>query len=138
MTTRHTFRCTGTCDIDDSALKWARQLPCADHGDVDWAILDDLQCLLSEERHEFHAAWLRSGSELEKDVYLCWFDDSAMQWVIDVEVCLKTKTRMGSSCTIYKGHPGKCEWDCVDTEAAAPAAAVVRHHAHGTHDGPAR
>ncbi|MGW1593829.1 hypothetical protein [Streptomyces sp. NPDC002343] len=121
-----TFRCTSTCALRDHTFQWARRLPCADHGEVDWAFLDDLQCLLGEDEHEFHATWLRSGSELERDVYLCWFDDPAMQWVVDAEVCLKSDTPMGTSCTIYKGHPGKCEWDHVDPEAPAQPAASDR------------
>ncbi|MEU3954498.1 hypothetical protein AB0F45_19630 [Streptomyces achromogenes] len=113
-----TFRCTSTCEISDHTFRWAQRLPCADHGEVDWAFLDDLRCVLGGGEHEFHATWLRSGSELERDVYLCWLDNPGMQWVVDAEVCLKTRTRLGSACTIYKGHPGKCEWDCADTEAA--------------------
>jgi hypothetical protein len=117
-----TFRCTSTCEIKDHTFRLAQRLPCADHGEVDWAFLDDLRCVLGEEEHEFHATWLRSGSELEKDVYLCWRDDPGTQWIVDAEVCLKTKTPLGSSCTIYKGHPGKCEWDHVDLEAPARSA----------------
>ncbi|MEU3523636.1 hypothetical protein AB0E62_07185 [Streptomyces sp. NPDC038707] len=106
-----TSRCASTCEVRDHTLQWARRLPCADHGEVDWAFLDDLQCLLGEAEHEFHATWLRSGSELERDVYLCWLDEPDMQWVVDAEVCLKTERPLGSGCTIYKGHPGTCEWE---------------------------
>ncbi len=126
-----TFRCPSVCEIRDDVLEQARRLPCADHGEVDWAFLDDLQCLLSEETHEYHATWLRSGSELEKDVYLCWSDHSGKQWIVDADVCLKTRTPMETPCTIYQGHPGKCEWDCA-ISPRSPVPVVPSPSRHGS------
>nr|WP_145488949.1 MULTISPECIES: hypothetical protein [Streptomyces] len=74
--------------------------------------------------HEHHAAFLRSGSQIDPDteVYLCWRDGASKQWLEDVEYCMKTANPVGAVCTIFKGHPGRCEWQYIDPVRVAARA----------------
>ncbi|MFF6789710.1 hypothetical protein ACFY9C_11575 [Streptomyces filamentosus] len=87
---------------------------------ITWAANGGFQCLVEDVEHSFHAAFLRSGSGENTDVFLCWSAEG--QWLLDVECCLKTRTPKGSSCTIYRGHPGRCEWAYVDPRRVAEEA----------------
>ncbi|NEA49219.1 hypothetical protein [Streptomyces sp. SID10815] len=84
----------------------------------------ELQCKLDDSPHDYHAAFLRTGASAEPgtDVFLCWVDGAAEQWLEDIEVCLKTRTPRDSSCTIFRGHPGKCDWAYIDPPMVAARA----------------
>ncbi|MGA5217327.1 hypothetical protein ACPCAE_14790 [Streptomyces cinereoruber] len=115
-----TYRCTATVELHADVRERAEAIPLHDR-DENWYEPGAFQCVVEEGDHTYHAAYLRPGATRDTDVFLCWEPDGG-QWLMDVECCLKTPTRLGSSCTIYRGHPGKCDWGYVDPPAVAAEA----------------
>jgi hypothetical protein len=109
------YRCTATTEPTVTVLEAAALIP-SPLPDIDWATQPPFQCLLEGEPHEFHAAFLRTGSgtDPDTDVFLCWRDASAIQWLEDIEVCLKRAAPLDTGCTIYRSHPGRCDWQYID------------------------
>ncbi|MCN9244217.1 hypothetical protein NGF19_26120 [Streptomyces sp. RY43-2] len=136
------FRCTAEVELDDDVRVRAALIP-SPHMDIDWAPFDSFQCVVEGAPHDHHAAFLRSGANTDPctDVFLCWRDGEVAQWIEDVEVCLKRSNPMGSGCTIFKGHPGRCDWqyiDPLDVAARAQADQLIKEwrlsHRFRTHD----
>ncbi|WP_157876548.1 hypothetical protein [Streptomyces graminilatus] len=71
--------------------------------------------------HDFHAAFLRTGSRTEpdSDVFLCWKEGSSAQSLADLECCFNRRFELGTGCTIFKNHPGRCDWAYIDPEVVA-------------------
>ncbi|MFD3332602.1 hypothetical protein ACFWV1_08115 [Streptomyces sp. NPDC058700] len=113
-----TYRCVETTEPSRRVLGLILALP--NHPDVDWSAEPDFQCMVEDVEHVFHASWLRTGSGPSTDVFLCWSPDG--QWLMDVECCLKARTPLGTGCTVYKDHPGRCEWAYVDPRQVAEQA----------------
>ncbi|MFJ3534346.1 hypothetical protein ACIPQA_02645 [Streptomyces sp. NPDC090109] len=130
-----TYRCTESTAPERRILVLAHAVPNF-RGDTEWAPDDGFQCLVEDVEHTFHAAWLRTGSGENTDVFLCWSPEG--QWLMDVECCLKTRTPAGSSCTIYAGHPGRCEWAYVDPRQVAEQAMADQYlrDLYGRHGAP--
>lgn len=108
-----TYRCTATVEPGSEVMDRAACLD-SPTPDIDWAEEGALQCMLEDGPHDRHVTFLRSGGHRNSDVFLCWRDEAPAQWLADLECCLLTATRLGSGCTLYKGHPGACEWAIVD------------------------
>ncbi|MFE2040740.1 hypothetical protein ACFXAZ_07355 [Streptomyces sp. NPDC059477] len=110
-----TARWKAVAAIDPDVLAKAAQLECA-FTDPDWAEADAVQCQLGDIPHVFHAAFLRDGAQREpcSDVFLRWHQDMPGQWAQDLAVCLSKRTPLGDVCTIFRDHPGPCEWQQTD------------------------
>ncbi|GHI91763.1 hypothetical protein [Streptomyces olivaceus] len=89
---------------------------------IEWASDEVLQCLIEDIPHDHHAAFLRTGARQDSDVFLRWTDGSSEQDLADLTCCLAYPDPMGSACTIYAGHPGKCEWAYIDPPYVAATA----------------
>ncbi|WP_328657847.1 hypothetical protein [Streptomyces sp. NBC_00334] len=92
---------------------------------IEWASDPVQQCLLEDIPHDIHAAFLRSGSHGDpaaSDVYLLWRDGDTTQSLADLHCCLAQRTPMSGACTIYKGHPGRCDWQYIDPAQVAAQA----------------
>ncbi|MFF0510942.1 hypothetical protein [Streptomyces sp. NPDC004250] len=92
---------------------------------IEWASDTVQRCLLEDIPHDSHAAFLRTGSHgdpVASDVYLLWRDGDPAQSLADLHCCLAQRTPMSSACTIFRGHPGRCEWQYVDPEQVAAEA----------------
>ncbi|MFH9673229.1 hypothetical protein ACH4L5_13310 [Streptomyces sp. NPDC017405] len=87
--------------------------------DPDWSPEAPSRCMVEDVPHDFHAAWLRTGSTVHSDLFLCWRDGSPDQWIADFVCCMNRRTELSTGCTIFKYHPGKCEWAYVDPERVA-------------------
>ncbi|MFD6169619.1 hypothetical protein [Streptomyces coeruleorubidus] len=89
--------------------------------DVEWSGTPHLQCLLEDVPHDFHAAFLRTGAgtDPDTDVFVCWRDGSATQWLEDIEVCLLRAGPLDTGCTVYRLHPGRCDWQYIDPAQVA-------------------
>ncbi|MEU8695617.1 hypothetical protein [Streptomyces sp. NPDC048665] len=108
-------------DDDDraAAAKIASPWSC-----IEWSSFDPLQCLIEDVPHDHHAAFLRTGARAgpDSDVYLCWCDGSSTQWLEDLECCMHRPDPLGTGCTIFTGHPGRCDWQYIDPEQVAAQA----------------
>ncbi|MEV7793437.1 hypothetical protein AB0O68_15800 [Streptomyces sp. NPDC087512] len=106
------FRCTATTKVaaDIQALAETISSP---HESVEWAGHQVLQCLLEAVDHDFHAAFLRTGARVTSDVFLCWSTDGR-QTLADLDCCMNKRTKLGTGCTIFQHHPGRCDWDYID------------------------
>ncbi|MFI8253369.1 hypothetical protein ACWEPA_03030 [Streptomyces filamentosus] len=111
-----TYRCTERTEPGQPVLLLALAVR-NHHPNTEWARDGSFQCLVEDVEHSFHAAWLRTGSGENSDVFLCWGAEG--QWLMDAECCLKTRTPTGAECTIYRGHPGRCKWAYVDPPQVA-------------------
>ncbi|MFJ3494835.1 hypothetical protein ACIPPJ_14735 [Streptomyces sp. NPDC086091] len=91
------------------------------HSSVEWTSDTELQCLIEDVPHDFHAAFLRTGSRTapDSDVYLCWTAESPEQSIADIACCMKRRSSLDPGCTIFTSHPGRCEWEYVDPVAVA-------------------
>ncbi|MEU7562013.1 hypothetical protein [Streptomyces eurythermus] len=120
-----TFRCPARTGLDGKARAAAETIG-SPRPDIEWSPYDVFQCLLEDVPHHFHAAFLRTGARAdpESDVYLCWRDESPVQWLADIDVCLKKPAPLGTGCTLYRGHPGRCEWQYIDPPYVAAQALV--------------
>ena len=120
-----TYRCTATAELDDDVRATAEKFG-SPHPDIEWAPkpFDLFQCMVEDVSHDFHAAFLRTGASTDpdSDVYLCWRDGSSVQWLEDVEVCLGKPTALGTGCTIFRDHPGRCDWQYIDPPQVAAQA----------------
>jgi hypothetical protein len=122
-----TFRCEARVKLDDDVRTTAALIP-TPFDSIEWAPETAgpyaFQCKLSEVPHTHHAAFLRTGSSQEpcSDVFLCWHDETGPQWLEDVEVCLKRRHPMATGCTIFRGHPGLCDWEYIDPPMVAAGA----------------
>ncbi|MEW2167499.1 hypothetical protein AB0912_31530 [Streptomyces sp. NPDC007084] len=118
-----TFRCEARTNVDP-AVRVAAQRIGNPYAEIEWATGSPLPCLLEDEPHTAHAAFLRSGSttDFDSDVYLRWRDGSSAQWIEEAEVCLKAPGPLGTGCTIYRDHPGRCDWAYIDPRAVAAQA----------------
>lgn len=127
-----TYRCGATAEAGGRVLAEADLLPCP-HPEVEWADHDRLQCLVEDVPHDFHAAFLRSGTRPGpgfSDLYLCWRDGSSEQWLTDAEPCMRRASPLGTGCTVHQGHPGRCDWQYIDpasVAALALACELARH-----------
>ncbi|MEU9975077.1 hypothetical protein [Streptomyces sp. NPDC051014] len=110
-------------EVDDVLVALAKEIPSA-FPEIEWTSYDVLQCLVEDVPHDFHAAFLRSGSRADpaSDVYLCWSDGPGWRGIAELDCCLKLPDPMGSACTIFKEHPGRCAWDYVDPAYVAALA----------------
>jgi hypothetical protein len=120
------YRCEARTLLADEVERAARLIP-SPVDRVEWARTDEVfRCKLEDEAHAYHAAFLRSGTSLDPcmDVFLCWRDPEGQQWLEDAEVCLKKKGDhpMGVGCTIFKDHPGRCDWGYIDPVQVATLA----------------
>ncbi|CAL9312967.1 hypothetical protein SUDANB180_02579 [Streptomyces sp. enrichment culture] len=120
-----TFRCLARTRLDSEVRSAAEAIGSPRPG-IEWSPYDVFQCLVEDVPHDFHAAFLRTGARAdpESDVYLCWRDGSPVQWLADIDVCLKKAEPLGTGCTIYRGHPGRCEWQYIDPPQVAAQALV--------------
>ncbi|GAA2224460.1 hypothetical protein [Streptomyces nogalater] len=110
------YRCIAQAVLSDEVRSAAAEIS-SPVARIEWASGVTLQCKLEDVPHDHHAAFLRTGASLEPctDVYLCWFDGTATQWLEDIEVCLKRKgTSTDTGCTIFRDHPGRCDWAYID------------------------
>ncbi|MER7920668.1 MULTISPECIES: hypothetical protein [unclassified Streptomyces] len=121
------FRCKATTGLDDAVLALAKQLP-SPRTDIDWAPSPPLRCLLEDVPHDDHAAFLRTGVRRapDSDVFVRWRDGASEQWLEDIECCMTRPTPLAPGCTVFKGHPGRCDWQYVDPEDAAIQEAAAR------------
>ncbi|MFE2041080.1 hypothetical protein ACFXAZ_09135 [Streptomyces sp. NPDC059477] len=104
-------RCDATTVADTDALAQAIKIE-SRVDDPDWAEVDAVQCQVSDDApHVFHVAFLRDGAQREPstDVFLHWHQDMPGQWAEDLPVC-ESEDPTGDICTIYRDHPGACEW----------------------------
>ncbi|GAA4801653.1 hypothetical protein [Streptomyces ziwulingensis] len=112
------YRCEARTRLDNDVQATAELMPTA-FDSIEWVsdyVGENLfHCELEDVPHDHHAAFLRNGTSREPctDVYLCWRDESGPQWLEDVEVCLKVENPMAPGCTIFRGHPGKCDWEYI-------------------------
>lgn len=85
-----TFRCPARTGLDGK-VRTAAETIGSPRPDIEWSPYDVFQCLVEDVPHDFHAAFLRTGARAapESDVYLCWRDGSPVQWLADIDVCLK-------------------------------------------------
>ncbi|GAA4795454.1 hypothetical protein [Streptomyces ziwulingensis] len=115
-----TFRCTVRVLLDN-AVRAEAELIHSPHSSIEWTSYTELQCLVEDVPHDFHAAFLRTGSRIDpdSDVFLCWTDKSPAQGLADLECCMKRRTELSTGCTIFKNHPGRCEWEYIDPELVA-------------------
>lgn len=125
-----TARWKAVAAIDPDVLAKAAQLECA-FTDPDRPDADAVQCQLGDIPHVFHAAFLRDGAQREpcSDVFLRWHQDMPGQWAQDLAVCLSKRTPLGDVCTIFRDHPGPCEWqqtDPLDTALSAYADQLIQ------------
>jgi hypothetical protein len=112
------YRCAATAEPDGEVVARAARL--GSSTEIDWTPDGVLQCMIEDVSHDHHATFLRSGARSrDSDVFLCWREGSPTQWLADLECCMKTPTRLGSPCTIFRGHPGGCEWAVVDPDQEA-------------------
>ncbi|GHH17777.1 hypothetical protein Srubr_77720 [Streptomyces rubradiris] len=51
-------------------------------------------------------------------------DGSSVRWLADIDVCLKKPEPLGTGCTIYRGRPGRCEWQYIDPPQVAAQAVM--------------
>lgn len=118
-----TYRCTAEAELDDDLRALAAQIP-TPHTDIEWTSFDTLQCMVEDVPHEHHAAFLRTGARTDPDtdVYVCWRDGSSKQWLEDIECCMNRPNPLGTGCTIFKDHPGRCEWQYIDPAQVAAQA----------------
>lgn len=115
------FRCTATVEVQ--ADTWAAAKTIASPRDnLLWASDTVLQCLIEDVDHDFHAAFLRTGSRPDSDVFLCWRDGVPGQALADLDCCLERRDPMDIGCTIFKHHPGLCEWRYIDPPDVAATA----------------
>ncbi|MGW2491141.1 hypothetical protein ACWCV9_28505 [Streptomyces sp. NPDC001606] len=118
-----TYRCTAAIELDGDVRATAEKIG-SPRPDIEWATVDLYQCKVEDVPHDFHAAFLRTGARTDpdSDVFLCWRDGPSVQWLEDIEVCLKAPAPLGSVCTIFRGHPGQCDWAYVDPPQVAAQA----------------
>lgn len=114
------YRCVAQAVPNSDALSAAAQIV-SPVTETDWATDITVQCKVDDVPHDHHAAFLRSGASLDPctDVFLCWRDNDDKQWVEDVEVCMQRRTPLGTGCTIFRGHPGRCDWAYIDPPSLA-------------------
>ncbi|MYR46580.1 hypothetical protein [Streptomyces sp. SID5910] len=107
------YRCTATTEASDETRTLAEKIS-SPRASIEWASDTVLQCLLEDVAHDFHAAFLRSGSRTDpdSDVFLCWTDER--QGLADLDCCLKSRTPLSGVCTIFTHHPGRCDWEYID------------------------
>lgn len=115
-----TFRCVARVLLDDAVRAKAEKIH-SPHSSIEWTQYTELQCLVEDVPHDFHAAFLRTGSRTDpdSDVFLCWTDESSAQTLADLECCMNRRTELDTGCTIFKNHPGRCEWEYIDPELVA-------------------
>ena len=115
-----TYRCTAVAALRDEVRALAAKIP-SPGPSVEWAAGDLFQCKLEDVPHEHHVAFLRTGSRVfpDSDVFLCWCDASSIQWLEDLDCCLGKPDPMASGCTIFKDHPGRCDWAYIDPQVVA-------------------
>nr|BFD83068.1 hypothetical protein StreXyl84_24690 [Streptomyces sp. Xyl84] len=122
-----TYRCEETIMLDPKLRDLAAQIP-SPFGGIEWAIETEgqyaFQCKLEDAPHDYHAAFLRTGAFADPctDVFLCWVDGGDEQWLEDIEVCMKRRKPLDSGCTIFRKHPGKCDWEYIDPPLLAAKA----------------
>ncbi len=75
------------------------------------------QCELSDEPHDFHAAFLRPIPDSEDVVFYCWDDEPAVSYLSLIPHCYKE--RSGDFCLLPRGHEAACEWDIIDPVVVA-------------------
>ncbi|MEU3536137.1 hypothetical protein AB0E70_31835 [Streptomyces murinus] len=121
------FRCKATTALDDAVLALAMQIP-SPRADIDWAASRSLRCLLEDVPHDHHAAFLRTGASAapDSDVFVCWRDGASEQWFEDIECCMNRPTPLAPGCTLFKNHPGRCDWQYADPEDKAIQEAAER------------
>jgi hypothetical protein len=109
------YRCTAVTEPTVHIWETAALIssPCPD---IEWAGDSPFQCMVEDVAHDFHAAFLRTGSSTDPDtdVFVCWRDGSTAQWLEDIEVCLLRAAPLDSGCTIFRHHPGRCDWEYLD------------------------
>lgn len=116
-----TYRCGAAAEVEDGVRAVAVGMG-SPHPEVEWSGFDRLQCLLEDVPHDVHAAFLRSGAQPGprfSDVFVCWREGASGQWLADVECCMRKEGRLGAVCTIFRGHPGRCDWEYVDPASVA-------------------
>lgn len=118
-----TYRCTAATDLDDEIQAEAEKIG-SPHPHIEWASSSLFQCMVEDVPHDHHAAFLRTGAgtDPDSDIYLCWRDDSPAQWIEDVECCMNRSHPLGTGCTIFKSHPGRCDWQYIDPQQVAAQA----------------
>ncbi|MFR9790810.1 hypothetical protein ACL07V_19475 [Streptomyces sp. MB22_4] len=121
------FRCKATTGLDDAVRALAQQIP-SPRADIDWAPSPSLRCMLEDVPHDHHMAFLRTGASAapDSDVFVCWRDGASAQWIEDIECCMNRPNPLATGCTLFKGHPGRCEWQYADPEDTAIQAAADR------------
>ncbi|GAA4797037.1 hypothetical protein GCM10023220_25120 [Streptomyces ziwulingensis] len=121
------YRCEARTLLDSDVQATAELMPTA-FDSIEWvseSVGEYLfRCEVEDVPHDHHAAFLRNGASSEPctDVYLCWRDESGPQWLADGEVCLRAENPMASGCTIFRGHPGRCDWEYIDPSMVAAQA----------------
>ncbi|MEU3031688.1 hypothetical protein ACPCBC_28520 [Streptomyces incarnatus] len=113
--------------MDDAVLALAQQIP-SPHAEIDWALSRSLRCLLEDVPHDHHAAFLRTGASTapDSDVFVCWRDGASEQWFEDIECCMNRPAPLATGCTLFKEHPGRCDWQYADPDDAAIQEAADR------------
>lgn len=121
------FRCKATTGLDDGVRALAEQIP-SPRADVDWASSPSFRCMLEDVPHERHVAFLRTGASMapDSDVFVCWRAGAPGQWLEDIECCMNKPNPLATGCTLFKGHPGRCEWQYTDPEDMAVQTAADR------------
>ncbi|MFJ8146063.1 hypothetical protein ACIQ6R_13420 [Streptomyces sp. NPDC096048] len=117
------YRCTATSEVHAEVRAMGETIS-SPHGKIEWTPYSTLQCLLEDVPHDFHAAFLRTGTRADpaSDVYLCWRDGSLDQCLADLDCCMARPEPRDAGCTIFEHHPGRCQWEYIDPEQVAAQA----------------
>jgi hypothetical protein len=110
--TEMTLRCTSHQVIDAESVHLSLEIAPYDVDDVEYEPDSPFGCALSEEAHDVHGAFLRYVPGSLNEVWFFWDSGRERGCVVVLSPC--NKPNPDQACTLYRGHPGKCDWDFID------------------------
>ncbi|MDX3841720.1 hypothetical protein [Streptomyces europaeiscabiei] len=82
------------------------------------------RCDLAAEPHEMHGSFLRLVPDDDRQVFFFWDASGAIDYLICLSPCDKSKPDHKEPCCLWREHSGECEWAIIDPAEIAITAAL--------------
>lgn len=118
------FRCPSLGYLPASLVPLALEIAPCDPEDKDLAPGEEFQCELGMHHRDNHYGLIRGVPKSDREVWFGWSQIDELYFVAIYRPCDIPSEDWQRVCSLFRRHPGECDWSLIDPRALALAAEV--------------